>query len=87
MDVREGWKLPERYAGFAQHSYYAQPLPTKHLSAGEVLAFRDKAWMEYHTRPEFLKMLKEKFGQVAVDETVRSTRIKLKRKILEEAGV
>ncbi len=87
LALREGWKLPDRYAGFSQHSYYAQPLPTKYLSAGEVLAFRDKAWMEYHTRPEFLKMLKEKFGQTAVDETVRSTRITLKRKILEEAGV
>ncbi len=87
MALREGWALPERYAGFSQHSYYTRPLPTKYLSAEEVLAFRDKAWMEYHTRPEFLTMLKEKFGQTAVDETLRSTRIKLKRKILEEAGI
>ncbi|HRZ40531.1 MAG TPA: B12-binding domain-containing radical SAM protein, partial [Candidatus Omnitrophota bacterium] len=87
MALQEGWALPERYAGFSQHSYYTRPLPTKYLSAEEVLAFRDKAWMEYHTRPEFLTVLKEKFGQTAVDETLRSTRIKLKRKILEEAGI
>ncbi|MBL8012291.1 MAG: cobalamin-dependent protein [Candidatus Omnitrophica bacterium] len=81
-----GWKLPSTYAGFSQHSYEAQPLPTKYVSAQEVLAFRDKAWMEYHTHPSFLNLLKEKFGQVAVDETVKSTQIKLKRKILEDVG-
>ncbi len=86
LAIREGWKLPRSYAGFSQHSYDAQPLPTKHLSAEEVLAFRDKAWMIYHTNPKFLGMLKEKFGQLAVDETLRSTQIKLKRRILEEAG-
>ena len=83
---KAGWKLPETYTGFSQHSYEAQPLPTKYVSAQEVLAFRDKAWMTYHTHPNFLALLKEKFGQVAVDETVKSTEIKLKRRILENVG-
>ncbi len=78
------WKLPDRYAGYSQHSYYQQPLPTNYLTAEQVLAFRDEAWMKYHTNPKFLALLKEKFGQIAVDETVKSTTIKLKRKILEE---
>ncbi|MCA9406332.1 MAG: cobalamin-dependent protein [Candidatus Omnitrophica bacterium] len=82
----EGWRLPETYAGYSQHSYYAQPLPTKYLSAAEVLAFRDKAWMTYHTNPKFLDLLKTKFGQKAVDETVRSTKIVLKRQLLEESS-
>lgn len=81
---KEGWKLPATYAGYSQHSYETQPLPTKHLSAAQVLAFRDKAWMDYHTNPKFLDLLKKKFGQTAVDETLRSTKIKLKRRILEE---
>src|SRR3989338_2743888 len=81
------WKLPETYAGFSQHSYDTQPLPTKYLSAQEVLAFRDEAWMKYHTNPRFLNLLKEKFGQTAVDETLRSTKIKLRRKILEKQTV
>ena len=84
---KEGWKLPETYAGFSQHSYYTQPLPTKYLSADQVLAFRDDAWMKYHTNPRFLNLLKEKFGQTAVDETLKSTKIKLRRKILEEKAV
>ncbi len=83
---KEGWKLPTSYAGFSQHSYYTQPLPTKYLKAEEVLAFRDAAWMKYHTHPNFLQLLKSKFGQVAVDETLRSAQIKLKRKILENVG-
>ena len=81
---KKGWKLPDRYAGFSQHSYYAQPLPTKYVTAEQVLEFRDKAWMKYHTSPAFLALLKKRFGQTAVDETLRSTQIKLKRKILEQ---
>ncbi len=84
---KEGWKLPEQYSGYSQHSYYAQPLPTKYLPAEEVLAFRDKAWHAYHTSPKFLALLKEKFGQKAYDETLKSTQIKLKRKILEEKAL
>ncbi len=84
---KEGWKLPSTYAGYSQHSYECQPLPTKYLSADQVLAFRDAAWMKYHTNPKFLELLKTKFGQVAVDETLKSTQIKLKRKILETVSV
>ena len=81
---KEGWKLPDTYVGYSQHSYHAQPLPTKYLKAEQVLAFRDEAWMKYHTNPKFLNLLKEKFGQTAMDETLKSTQIKLKRKILED---
>lgn len=84
---KKGWRLPDCYAGYSQHSYYTQPLPTRYLTADQVLAFRDKAWMTYHTHPQFLNLLKQKFGQTAVDETLRSTHIQLKRKILEEASV
>ena len=84
---KEGWKLPSTYVGFSQHSYYTQPLPTKYLGAEQVLAFRDEAWMKYHTNPKFLDLLKTKFGQVAVDETLKSTKIKLRRKILEQTPI
>jgi Fe-S oxidoreductase len=36
---KEGWKLPDRYAGYSQYSYYSQPLPTKYLTAAQVLGF------------------------------------------------
>ena len=85
--IKEGWKLPDRYEGFSQHSYHTQPLPTKYLKAEEVLAFRDEAWMKYHTNPAFLDLLKNKFGEESYKQTVKSTKIKLKRKILEDANV
>lgn len=80
--VSKGWKLPETYSGYSQHSYDCTPLPTKHISAEQVLAFRDRAWMEYHTDPIFLNMIESKFGKIAVDEINRSTSIKLKRRLL-----
>ncbi|MBF0570940.1 MAG: cobalamin-dependent protein [Candidatus Omnitrophica bacterium] len=81
---KEGWQLPSSYEGFSQHSYEGQPLPTKYLTAEQVLSFRDEAWMKYHTNPKFLELLKQKFGQAAVDETIKSTKINLKRKILRK---
>jgi len=84
---KEGWKLPVSYEGFSQHSYEGQPLPTKYLTAEQVLSFRDEAWLKYHTNPKFLELIRNKFGQAAVDETNKSTKIKLKRKILDEANV
>ena len=84
MARENGWRLPDAYVGYSQHAYETQPLPTKYLTAEEVLAFRDKAWMAYHTNPKFLQLLKDKFGQVAVDQTLASTKIKLRRKILEQ---
>lgn len=85
--MKEGWTLPETYSGYSQHSYDQQPLPTKHLTAEQVLAFRDNAWMQYHTNPKFLDLLKNKFGPKAVERTLASTKITLKRKLLEEASV
>ena len=82
---QKGWRLPETYAGYSQHSYETLPLPTKYLSAEEVLAFRDKAWKTYHTHPDFLNKLRIRFGETAVAETLKSTKVILKRKILEKA--
>lgn len=84
---KEKWQLPTSYDAFSQHSYTCQPLPTKYLTAAQVLAFRDEAWMKYHTNPKFLDLIRTKFGQIAVDETLKSTQIKLKRKILEQGAV
>jgi len=76
------WKLPETYSGYSQHSYNTQPLPTKYLPPEEVLKFRDKAWNTYHLNPNYLNMIESKFGKEASNQIVKSTNIKLKRKIL-----
>ena len=74
--------LPNGYEGFSFHGYETLPLPTKTLTAAEVLEFRDKAFEEYHSYPPFLEKVKSKFGQVAVDNINEMLTVKLKRKII-----
>ena len=38
---KNGWALPDSYAGYAFLSYESQPLPTKYVSSADVLRFRD----------------------------------------------
>jgi hypothetical protein len=38
------------------------PLPTKYLSAAEVLRFRDNAFQVYFKNPSYLDMISRKFG-------------------------
>ena len=74
--------LPSNYSGYSQHSYDTQNLPSKYLSAAEILSFRDKSWDKYHTNPRYLKLLEKKFGMNAVNNLKETTKIKLKRKLL-----
>jgi radical SAM superfamily enzyme YgiQ (UPF0313 family) len=79
-----GWKLPDSYAGYAFLSYDSQPLPTKHLSAAEVLAFRDQAWQTYFTHKPYLDLVERRFGAQERANVEDLTKIKLKRKLLGE---
>ena len=60
--VEKGWPLPQDWAGYSQHSVNTLPLPTNHLSASEVLRFRDQAFQTYYNRPKYLDMISRKFG-------------------------
>ena len=80
--LKEDWQLPETYVGYSQHSYETTPLPTKHISAAEVLKFRDEAFLKYYKNSEYLDMIENKFGESTRLGIEEMTRIKLKRKIL-----
>lgn len=80
--IKRGWQLPDRYAGYSQHSYWTQNLPSNHASAAEVLKFRDEAWMKYFTNPSYLAMMRSKYGEEAVKNIESTTKIKLKRRLL-----
>jgi radical SAM superfamily enzyme YgiQ (UPF0313 family) len=82
--ILNGIQLPDTYEGYSFHGYNTLPLPTETLSPAEVLKFRDKAFDEYHSYPPFLEKIKNKFGQVAVDNINKMLEIKLKRKIIHE---
>ena len=60
--------------------YDTQNLPSSNLSAAEILKFRDNAWNKYHTNPNYIQLLKKKFGPEAVRDIKSTTKIKLKRK-------
>ena len=75
-------ELPSTYAGYSQHSYETLNLSNKNLTSAQILAFRDKAWDKYHSSPKYLQLMKDKFGQKAVDELDSTKKVKLKRKIL-----
>jgi anaerobic magnesium-protoporphyrin IX monomethyl ester cyclase len=77
-----GWPLPDLYEGYAFLSYECQPLPTKYLSAAEVLKFRDEAWQKYFTNTAYLDLLETKFGVAERRNVEDMARIPLKRKIL-----
>lgn len=73
-------KLPDTWTGFSQLSEDTFPLPTKYLKPEEVLKFRDEAFYEYYSDPEYLKMIEEKFGQRVVEHIKEMLKIKIKRK-------
>jgi anaerobic magnesium-protoporphyrin IX monomethyl ester cyclase len=78
-------KLPDSYSGYSFHSYNTQPLPTETLSAAQVLAFRDRAFHEYHTNENFLNKVEKRLSIKARQNIEQMTKVKLKRKIVEEA--
>ena len=79
---RNNWALPDSYEGYAFLSYESQPLPTKHISAVEVLRFRDEAWQEYFTHEPYLNLVGRRFGPQERRNIEDMSEIRLKRRIL-----
>lgn len=87
MAIEKDWKLPEKWHDFSQHSYEQIPLPTEHLTAAEVLAFRDKAWQIYFTNPRYLNLVREKFGEEVVQHIQTLATFTLRRKYTSPLAV
>lgn len=82
-----GWQLPNSWIGYSQHSYECIPLPTEHLTAAEVLAFRDQAFKTYFTNSRYLTLTKTKFGEKVTAHIKDMLSICLPRKLLLEEAV
>jgi hypothetical protein len=78
--LREGWPLPKTWTGYSQHSVDTLPLPTKHLTAAEVLRFRDAAFHTYYTNPRYLEMVRQKFGEPTLAHIREMTSYRLERR-------
>jgi len=79
--IEKGIPLPDTYEGYSFHGYDTLPLPTDTLTPAEILEFRDAAFDEYHSYNPFQEKVKNKFGQIAVDNINKMLNVKLKRKI------
>jgi len=75
-------ELPSSYEAYSFHSYDTLPLRNENLTAAEILKFRDNAFTDYHNYIPFLKKVEDKFGKIAVNNIKEMSKIKLKRKIL-----
>jgi len=80
--IQNSWDLPSSYTGYAFLSYDSQPLPTKYLTAAQVLQFRDFAWQEYFSHQPYLDLVERKFGLNQRKNVENLSKIKLKRKLL-----
>ena len=78
--VKRGIELPETWHGYSQYATEALPLPTKYLSAPEVLRFRDKAFKEYFSRPEYIAMVRGKFGEEVIAHIEEMLKYEIHRK-------
>lgn len=76
--------LPASWGAYSQHSYETLPLPTKYLSAAEVLRYRDEAFDRYFTNPAYLRMIRDKFGDRVVQHLEKMVAVKIRRRLLEE---
>lgn len=84
---QNGWKLPSSYEGYAFLSYESEPLPTKYLTAAEILQLRDDAWHTYFTNPKYLALIESKFGKAQRINVEELTKVKLRRRLLETSPV
>lgn len=82
--LSDGVKLPETWRGYSEFSEDCLPLPTKYLSGEDVLRFRDDAWTEFHSNPQYLEMISEKFSSSAADHIRNVLSCKLPRKYLKQ---
>lgn len=82
--VAEGWALPDSWQGYSQYSYETLPLRTKYLTAGEVLKFRDEAFIRYYRDSRYQDMIKAVFGDEALRAVTEMLKVKLKRKYIAE---
>ena len=81
--LTQGLRLPQTWEGYSQYSPDIIPMPTKFASPEDVLRFRDNAFIEYTSRPEYLSMIERKFGKETVEHIKDMLKHKIYRKILD----
>ena len=83
LAVRQGVQLPKYWTGYSQHSPDCLPLPTRYVTAKEVLQFRDGAFQAYYTNPRYLAMVSRRYGPETTASIEEMTNYRLKRDLLD----
>jgi anaerobic magnesium-protoporphyrin IX monomethyl ester cyclase len=84
LAIENHWELPEKWSGYSQHSYDCKPLRTEKVSSAEVLRFRDAAFHDYFEGQKYLGSISEKFGLETRRHVENMTRVRLRRKLLDD---
>ena len=83
--VKEGWKLPDSWAGYSQHNRHSRPLDTRHVNGREVLRFRDEFFVRYFTASSYREHVLNKFGLETLNHIDTMLQYSLQRDLLETA--
>lgn len=86
LALDNGYELPAEWHHYSQHAYDTRPLRNEHLTAAEILQFRDQAWQAYFSNPGYLELVQRRFGSDVVDHIARMRAIPLRRRLLEETA-
>lgn len=81
--TKEGANLPDNWLSYSQLGEETIPLSTEYLSSADVLCFRDEAFQEYYTNPQYVKMIEQKFDPKVVNHIREMLKYKIDRKLLE----
>jgi radical SAM superfamily enzyme YgiQ (UPF0313 family) len=82
LAVRQEVPLPRDWTGYSQHSRDCLPLPTKYVTARDVLRFRDEAFLKYYSHPQYLEMVGRRFGPETVAHIRHMAEYRLERDLL-----
>lgn len=74
--------VADNWRAFSQFGFDTQPMPTRSLSAAEVLTFRDNAFNIYHHNEKYLDMMDRKFGPEVRKHIEKMLAIKIKRRLV-----
>ena len=83
--VERNWPLPKTWSGYSQHAVDTSPLPTRHVTAANVLRFRDAAFDRYFSDPSYLSLISRVFGDATVDHVRAMAAHRLVRTFTPEA--
>jgi radical SAM superfamily enzyme YgiQ (UPF0313 family) len=86
LALERGYELPDAWHHYSQHGYDTKPMRNEHLSAADILQFRDDAWQTYFSHQPYLDLIERKFGRPVVEHIGRMRAIPLRRRLLEPSA-